>query len=452
MLELKIIDGLRPEYPTPSTKVFNAEGGTIGRDPNCDWVLFDRQKVISGRHAKIIYSQDHYYLSDLSINGILNAAGQPISKGELRKLNQGDIYLIGPYRIEVSGIKTQDHALNFKEAGLEHILSKDTPEKDAITPLDYAHKSNLTPTPTSTFEAVKHTDTLKAYDFMPEPIDLILTGATKEVAAAKTSTRPCIPEDIFPLPSAPETLPEPATGGGTNMPLEKEAADSATALLQPANPRVIKEAQIEVAHSENSTEAEAKHVSPDLKAIPDQTDAITYLCQFFNLDTRLFGGVDSKILLHKLMLLLQGLLELVFNLRKTEADLATKLGLKTGVSTTQHNPFAVAVSLRQLLELVLRDDPEFMELSTALNEINTHWQERLQQLPDAIHYAAAQMLAELAPEVIYPQTKSTFGPLYSRQAWKAYQERYHAWSEQDAELWQQQFQAFIQLKLKAQGA
>ena len=51
-------------YPPPSTqepaltRLFRQAGGVIGRAADCDWVLPDRQRIISGRHAQVSYSDE----------------------------------------------------------------------------------------------------------------------------------------------------------------------------------------------------------------------------------------------------------------------------------------------------------------------------------------------------------------------------------------------------------
>lgn len=75
MLELTIIEGLSPDNPTEKKKRFTDRGGVIGRDVKVDWALYDPSRVVSSQHAKVIFSQGAYYLSDLSANGVLTEQG-----------------------------------------------------------------------------------------------------------------------------------------------------------------------------------------------------------------------------------------------------------------------------------------------------------------------------------------------------------------------------------------
>lgn len=185
MLELTIIEGLSPDNPTEKKKRFNDRGGMIGRDLQADWILFDPERIISSHHAKVIFSQGAYYLSDLSVNGVSTEQGQKLRKGEYRPIGMGDIYVIGPYRIEVTALNTADATLPFKEAGLGHILTEPGTQ-EGLSPLDYVQKQNHPFTekaPFADFPPTAKPDTLKAFDFMPEPIDFRLN--------------PCIPKDDF---------------------------------------------------------------------------------------------------------------------------------------------------------------------------------------------------------------------------------------------------------------
>ena len=50
--------------------VFKPAGGVIGRAPECDWVIPDQTRHISGRHAIISYEAGQFYITDTSTNGV----------------------------------------------------------------------------------------------------------------------------------------------------------------------------------------------------------------------------------------------------------------------------------------------------------------------------------------------------------------------------------------------
>ena len=158
MLELLIIFGTSPDNPTQKRKVFDDGGGVIGRDARVDWMLHDPSRQISSQHARVVFSQGAYFLMYMSVNGTFTGDGTPLRKGEQRPLKLGEVYRIGPYQFEVSRLAQV-------VADLEHIFSEPVSESMELTPFIYAEKSQqMAP-------FIPEDSTLKAFDFMPEPID-----------------------------------------------------------------------------------------------------------------------------------------------------------------------------------------------------------------------------------------------------------------------------------------
>lgn len=153
MVELEIVKGLSPDNPSERTKTFSDQGGVIGRDAKADWVFHDPSRSVSGQHAKVIFSNGSYYLSDLSTNGTFTEAGEALRKGEYRLLKAGEVYVVGPYHFEVVRVAHRDSIDPLKEAGLEHLLWESDDE------------------PLLTKKKMPAPDTLKAFDFIPEPFD-----------------------------------------------------------------------------------------------------------------------------------------------------------------------------------------------------------------------------------------------------------------------------------------
>ncbi len=162
MLELEIVKGLSPDNPSERTKTFSDQGGVIGRVADVDRVFHDPSRSVTGQHAKVIFSNGSYYLSDLSTNGTFTEAGEALRKGEYRLLKAGEVYVVGPYHFEVVRIAHRDSIDPLKEAGLEHLLWESEDE------------------PLPTKKKVDGPSTLKAFDFIPEPFDF--RGAAPKAA------------------------------------------------------------------------------------------------------------------------------------------------------------------------------------------------------------------------------------------------------------------------------
>ncbi len=111
ILELVNYQGNAPAAPT--TKVFGARGGTLGRAPDSSWILADPEKYISGTHAVIRYENGLYYIEDTSTNGVfINNTEEPIGRGCKVELNDGDVVYIGEYQISVHIAEEQEKTAN----------------------------------------------------------------------------------------------------------------------------------------------------------------------------------------------------------------------------------------------------------------------------------------------------------------------------------------------------
>jgi type VI secretion system FHA domain protein len=102
LLTLSVISAQGASLGNSAYRVFDAQGGTIGRIDANDWVLPDAAKFVSSHHARIRCHNNTFYLQDLSTNGtFLNSTDTPVSKSDLTALGDGDRILIGDYEILV---------------------------------------------------------------------------------------------------------------------------------------------------------------------------------------------------------------------------------------------------------------------------------------------------------------------------------------------------------------
>jgi type VI secretion system FHA domain protein len=108
-LRLRIVSDHRRLLGDRSSIVFAADGGTIGRSADNDWVLPDPLRYVSAHHARVEYRDGHFFLEDLSTNGVfINDDDRPLAKalpaGHL--LKTGDIVRMGDYQI-VAAVETE---------------------------------------------------------------------------------------------------------------------------------------------------------------------------------------------------------------------------------------------------------------------------------------------------------------------------------------------------------
>lgn len=83
-----------------SSKTFKQAGGIIGRAEDCDWVIPDRKRVLSSRHAEVSYRDGAFFLTDTSSNGIqLKDTGASLDKGRAQRIEHGSVYCLGDFEI-----------------------------------------------------------------------------------------------------------------------------------------------------------------------------------------------------------------------------------------------------------------------------------------------------------------------------------------------------------------
>ena len=83
---------------------FDRKGGKIGRSKSAKWTLNDPSKQISNYHAEISYNNGHYYVTDISTNGMyLENPRRQLTKGSPVQLTEKTVFCIGNYII---GVKT----------------------------------------------------------------------------------------------------------------------------------------------------------------------------------------------------------------------------------------------------------------------------------------------------------------------------------------------------------
>ena len=80
----------------PVGKTFDRIGGVIGRGAGCDWIIPDANRLISSHHGLVSYREGHYFLTDISSNGIgVSGSMERLCKGQARLISNGDVYQVG---------------------------------------------------------------------------------------------------------------------------------------------------------------------------------------------------------------------------------------------------------------------------------------------------------------------------------------------------------------------
>ncbi|KAF1019341.1 MAG: hypothetical protein GAK37_03710 [Pseudomonas sp.] len=115
-------------------KTFKQAGGVIGRNEDCDWIIPDRKRHLSGHHALVSYREGAFYLTDTSANGIqLSDSGARLRKGEAVCIEHGSLYVMGDFEIRARLIR--DPAVFDVEVGRPQAAGSIIPD-DAFLDLD----------------------------------------------------------------------------------------------------------------------------------------------------------------------------------------------------------------------------------------------------------------------------------------------------------------------------
>jgi type VI secretion system protein len=102
-LRLRVVSDHRRSLGDRSHIVFGVGGGAIGRSADNDWVLPDPLRYVSAHHARISFRQGHYYLEDLSTNGVyINDNDRPLGRNTPHRLANGDLLRFGEYHVVVA--------------------------------------------------------------------------------------------------------------------------------------------------------------------------------------------------------------------------------------------------------------------------------------------------------------------------------------------------------------
>ena len=104
-LRLRVVSDQRRSLGDRSSIVFTADGGTIGRSADNDWVLPDPLRYVSAHHARVIFRSGRFYLQDVSTNGVfINEEPEALNKrgADGYVLRNGDVLKIGDYQVVVA--------------------------------------------------------------------------------------------------------------------------------------------------------------------------------------------------------------------------------------------------------------------------------------------------------------------------------------------------------------
>ncbi len=137
-LKLTITSYQRLSPGQETTKILDRGSISIGRAAQCDWILQDPERILSGKHCTVHHQDGGYFLTDNSTNGVyLNDSEQRIGRSEVIRLHDGDRFVLGEYEIAVTHLSAGEE--------LDEV-AQDGPITDVALPARIPH-SAVSPLP-----------------------------------------------------------------------------------------------------------------------------------------------------------------------------------------------------------------------------------------------------------------------------------------------------------------
>ena len=200
LLKLEVVGAQAGRLGEQRSKLFAAEGGSIGRVGGNDWVLPDQ--FVSSRHAAIQYADGQFYVIDTnSSNGVfLNSPNFRLETGRPYPIKTGDRLLIDPFEIHVSVVESAPQDLSLVDA--PETLSVDRPLPSP--PLTPARHPAVESDPFAVEEEVPFIGTVPA----PASRDP-LRGESLVPRGSDRAEEPVDPLVALGLPAGPKAAPPP---------------------------------------------------------------------------------------------------------------------------------------------------------------------------------------------------------------------------------------------------
>ncbi|ODT99826.1 MAG: hypothetical protein ABS83_01180 [Rhodospirillales bacterium SCN 65-16] len=220
-----------PDNVAPQRREVRGGEFSIGRGQDNEWVIPDPDRHLSKKHCLLVYGGGEWSLHDLSTNGtFLNQASEPVGRGAVQKLCNGDRIKFGLYEIEITIDEEEeaahssltpraDRSFNERDDDVRPVSSDpflDTPASPLLPPdfdplRDSAEPFSGVPTQPDHAPALESAFRMPPVAIIPDDWDVEAPAVRRPQSVVSNAPAPA-PKERRPkeeTPSAPPPRPEP---------------------------------------------------------------------------------------------------------------------------------------------------------------------------------------------------------------------------------------------------
>lgn len=313
-----------------SAATFFEAGGVIGRSPDSDWVLEDKSRKISGKHAEIFFEDGQFFITDRSTNGTFDTkANARLQKNEDYPIAHGDSYRIGKYIFRARVCQDAEAMMAAESEPLD--LNGLIPDDEFLEADPFAVLASEEAGPAKT-------EILPEFELDDDLNDL---------------------EQPFSAPSfSVTTIPDDDDDLLTELEIETPIMTKPIATIKP---RVKTAATVDVTEAEES----------------DSSPLLALLSRELGIDLTAMNANEQKQAIQNLGKLTRQTVIGLQQLLRTRADFKNKLRLATTmVQETNNNPLKLVGNYEQTLKYLLTDQTGYLSgpqaVKHALKDLQSH--------------------------------------------------------------------------------
>jgi len=453
-LVLKIVSSEQHLLGDSASKSFFPVGGVIGRSKQCDWVIPDQSRHLSGCHAQISSEGETFFITDISTNGVyLNGSSEALGKNNPSALSSGDMLLMGDIQIlaEVHVDSTRNGFSPSESADLgfangEAVLDPRGSAGPILDPLEVLRQkmpgsSQITASGAGTVETLaagSESNQLDSWhrESMSMPDGL---SAIQETFSAPSMSSEKLPEDWNALGGEEvEPMAAPVLRPGNR------ARNNAVGIPNPPGPAIDPfRSPVSSAPQVDEPVKGAGLVIPSVEprspsVAPPSDEYLAAFCRGLGIDPSELG-VDGVVLMQSAGEALRETFSGVVNVMKGRASLKNEFRMDmTLVQMDKNNPLKFAIDDKQVLKHFVSSEKEgFLNIPMAIKESFSDIQEHQIGVMAGAQASLSQLLDKVAPtrlEEKFNRTSAKGFSITGKKAryWDAYKEYHYDIQQEDS--------------------